>query len=1037
MQPLDLLNLITVLEQASRGPTSTPTNNDNSYKLAENQLTEWETQANFHYLLQTVYLDLSLPLQIRWLAIIKFKNGIERYWRSSRDFAISSEEKRLIRLRVFELIDERNKQLVIQNAQAIARICRLDFPLEWPSLFEDFEKILQVNAALNETQGGDENNIKVYNLLVIFNQIIKVLASVRIGRVKPALQSKIPTITPLLVRIYVKYSNEWITDMDFTDFSVMEIGYLSLKVLRRLIVDIYDNFQESPEVREFLNLSIQHFQHLSVNYQENEILTKYVKCFSKIYYLLIKGDNLFGFVQLESCREILFTLWRLLQEKAQVIYANDSDESEENNVWEFIGIKSLLIFKQVIHVLFKNQSKTTTITLKSKSRAGDKPKIELALQQLRTGIFTEQFVKQFTDLLINYYIKLRPVDLESWTTEPEEWTNESMNDNYEYQIRQCAENFFQDLMICFQELLVPYLLNKIENELSNYQESNVENILFKDSIFTIFQLSANAIYQAIDFNTLFRSFCLPEAFKDDLMEYKILKRRLCLLVKEWYSLEILSDENISAIYQMVWQFLDQGNAHNDKVVKITALQLFDSMITGYELKKELLKPEFLSAMVQRITGSLIDDMELVETKNFLLRVVSDIVSLSSLLSEEDLLGLLALVTRYWDQFNDENELILKTTLLRILTNLNKSLGDNCYKSFDVSLPLIKLCCSESNPQWFSILSEDGFGLWLVLLQNFPANRTLDAGGSSLLANLNELYIDALLSQTEILPLILEILRSYTLLIPDYFTVRNEVAMKVFQILAGYIQNMRDDSYELVLSIVETLLVSCYADELRFEGFCQLLVDSGFLSKFTQMTIDENQADLVISKNLLIFARVAYYKPEFLLEFFKFYSSSTDPASDCDRFITKFLDIWYVKLDENISSPRHRKIMLLGLTKLFNIGVFHNLKILLTLLTLHFEEVNESQMANNNIEEYYAEYNFTFQYNDDDYSLMENGEYQRFISMIRANDPVINVNMKDFVKLGLQGLMEFKFQGDLQALKDLLIANSDQNTFDNFHYFLNL
>lgn len=1004
---LDLQSLLNVLELANGSERGS------SQKLAENQLTTWETQPNFHFLLQSIYIDLSLPLQIRWLAIIKFKNGIERYWRSSRQYAISKEEKQLIRSRVFELIDEPNKQLSIQNAQAISRICRLDFPLEWPTLFEDFQKILQGALA-------SENSVKIYNMLLILNQIIKILASVRIGRIKPALQSKIPIITPLLIQVYIKFSNEWITDMDLTDFSTMEIGYLSLKVLRRLIVDIYDTFHEAHEVTDFLNLSIQHFQHLVVNYQEHEILTKYVRCFSKIYYLLVK-NNFLSFAQLSSSTEILITLWKLLQEKAEVIYNNDSEESEENNIWEFLAIKAVLIYKNLIFLLFKNYTKTITI----KSRHMDKTRIEHSLTRIRTTIFTESFVKQLTDLLINYYIKLRPVDLESWVTEPEEWTNDEVNENYEFQIRQCAENFFQDLMICFKELLVPYILNKIHNEMTQYDESNINNILFKDSIFTIFQLSANAIYNVIDFNELFPNFFLLEAYKNDLMEYKILKRRLCLLVKEWYSLDsILNNSNVEAVYNMLLNFLDDTNPNNDKVVKITALQLFDSMITGYELKKELINSELLVQFVKLTTG-LIDQMELIETKNFLFKTISNVILLNCL-AEQQLLSFLQLVTKYWDRYNNDNELILKGSLLRILTNLNKALNDSCYQTFEVTLPLIEVCCSEKS-EYFSILSEDGFELWLTILQNYPTNRPLE---SSLVGNLNDLYIDALLNQTEILPLVLEILKSYSLLIPDYFQFINEIPLKVFEILAGYIRNMRDDSYELVLSIVETLIVSSYNNEQQFEGLLKLFIDSQFLAKFTQMTVDETQADLIISKNLLIFARLAYFKPEYFVQFLKFYQPEA-----ADLFITKFLDIWYVKLDENISSPRHRKIMLLGLMKLTSLGIFHNLKILLNLLTLHFEEVNEAKMEQS-LEAYYGEYDFTFQYNED-YSLKENGEYQRFMSVIRNNDPVNNLNMKSFVKNVMEELLVAQFQGDVGALQKTLVENSDQNIVDNFQYFLNM
>lgn len=32
---------------------------------------------------QTVFIDKSLPLEVRYLAIIQFKNGIDKYWRKT------------------------------------------------------------------------------------------------------------------------------------------------------------------------------------------------------------------------------------------------------------------------------------------------------------------------------------------------------------------------------------------------------------------------------------------------------------------------------------------------------------------------------------------------------------------------------------------------------------------------------------------------------------------------------------------------------------------------------------------------------------------------------------------------------------------------------------------------------------------------------------------------------------------------------------------------------------------------------------------
>lgn len=50
-------------------------------KPAEQQLKEWETQPGFYSILQAIFSNHSIDVNVRWLAVLYFKNGIDRYWR--------------------------------------------------------------------------------------------------------------------------------------------------------------------------------------------------------------------------------------------------------------------------------------------------------------------------------------------------------------------------------------------------------------------------------------------------------------------------------------------------------------------------------------------------------------------------------------------------------------------------------------------------------------------------------------------------------------------------------------------------------------------------------------------------------------------------------------------------------------------------------------------------------------------------------------------------------------------------------------------
>ena len=52
-------------------------------QVGTQQLQRWETEKGFYSLLQDVFLDRRLPFDMRYLAIIQLKNGIDKYWRKT------------------------------------------------------------------------------------------------------------------------------------------------------------------------------------------------------------------------------------------------------------------------------------------------------------------------------------------------------------------------------------------------------------------------------------------------------------------------------------------------------------------------------------------------------------------------------------------------------------------------------------------------------------------------------------------------------------------------------------------------------------------------------------------------------------------------------------------------------------------------------------------------------------------------------------------------------------------------------------------
>ena len=123
--PLNTQTLFQVLVSAS---SSDP----HQIQTGTKQLQNWEKSPGFYSGLQSLYIDHSLPLELRYLSIIQLKNAVDKYWRKTATNAVSKEEKELIRSRSLEsVLTEPDARLALQSSLFIAKIVRSEFPRDW------------------------------------------------------------------------------------------------------------------------------------------------------------------------------------------------------------------------------------------------------------------------------------------------------------------------------------------------------------------------------------------------------------------------------------------------------------------------------------------------------------------------------------------------------------------------------------------------------------------------------------------------------------------------------------------------------------------------------------------------------------------------------------------------------------------------------------------------------------------------------------------------------------------------------------------
>lgn len=948
---VDLVNALTIANESERSVRQ---------QQAEQQLKVWETEPGYHFLLQDIYLNTELPLQVRWLAIICFKNGVEKYWRSSRQNSISREEKSQIKSRIFDLLKEKNNQLSIQNAHSIARIVRFDFPSEWPLLFDDIAKNLE------EFVFNENDLVSTNNLLIILNQVIKSVSMVRIGRARHAMQSKAPIIVPVLLKLYIKFFQAWTSSLDLT---LMEVCYLCLKNLRRIIPEGFEQPHKNHDIVEFLKLTVAHLQGLIMEHGKysSDLLERYVKSYSKLYATLI-NTNPTSFILLPCSSDIMSTFLSLLEQKAENIY----NSTEENDFWEVLAIKGFTILKRLITYIYRKGA----ITLKQRN---DRDEVNNAINKLSNEFFTPAVVQHLCDLIINWYLRLRPSDLESWLLEPEEWCNEELSTSWEYQVRPCAENFYQDLIHFFKDLLSDFILNKISNGVMN--NNSVNDILVKDATLCTFQLSATSIANNVDFNRLLGEVFIPEGLKNDQVENKIIKRRICLVINEWVSIDCSRESRVE-IYRLLFNFLQPDNKINDKVVKLTTIQTLRTVVDDWDFNKQDFQP-FLNDFIS-LSISTLQEMEFTESKLYILNTLAVLIErCNPLIDHQTLMSILAIVPNHWNNTSQHSEdNILKTSLLRILKNLVAALNEHSPETYSITLPLIRNCVTE-NAEFYTLLSEDGYELWLATLQYLPVTKIHEQE----LMELFDLVQPGLINSTEILPVILSILRSYSFISPSLFT--TEVGSAIFRTLSGYLSNMRDDAFAIFIAMMDILFLQLCNDELLVKN----LINSGLFNEMINYVLDENQSIVSANKILLVISRLPFKSSEV---FFRILSHLSIDS-------VKFLETWLQYYKSN-GNPRNKKINLLAFLSMAEYAVINNYPVLPAKFGeicqntfLFLEEVNEDVHGSCSAYSQNLAYEDIDDYKYLDHDIKPHGEKKRYQSLLDTDDPLFKVNLKEYLR----------------------------------------
>lgn len=919
------------------------------------QLQQWETRDGYYSLLQTVFIDKSLPTEVRYLAVILLKIGIDKYWRKTATNAVSKEDRVTIRSRLLESgINEADARLALQNALVIAKIVRFEYPNDWP------DAITNLIAILRASVNPDANRIHLPRALLILLHVIKELATGRLQRTRTSLQAVTPEIFHVLGRVYLDKVQQWQTflhsggDDEGGAQDAIEISLLAIKVIRRLIIAGYPFPNRDKDVQEFWRVIHNQFGELLplASSEDSPLAAPILKLIQKHLVQLAKlhldmaKTHPAAFVLLPDSLGLVRAYWGLIvkfgesfgSKVASTSTQNGIDDDEDKNekpLMEQLSLRGLLLIRACLKMVFN-----PTQTFKYRH---DEEKVERtqSIAAIKTHLLSQDFVREMMEVVVTRFFVLRESDLREWEEDPEEWerTQEGSEETYEFSVRPCSEKLFLDLAINYKTLIAGPLLQVFHRVASPENE----DILLKDSVYTAIGLAAAVINSQVDFDAFLRDTLTLEIQKRK-PGFNILRRRIAILIGQWITIKV-SDDGRRLAYQIFANLLDKSDPMNDEVVRITAGRHFKNVADDWEFKAEPFL-EYAPATLDRLMA-LIEEVTVSETKLALLNTISSIVERLEHRITPYADQIVSLLPPLWEQSGEEH--LLKQAILTILARLISAMKTESGKYHSLVFPIIRGAVQPDSETAVYLL-DDALDLWHALLEQTPDN-----GASPDLLSLTEFLPSILTLGTDALRKAIEIIESYVLLSPS--TILSDAFRKSFlDESAALMGSVKPEANGYLSNLIEMICraaqglggeegVRVLVGDMINEGlFPRLLQKDGLRGSWVahQTTgpraIDSLIDGIVETDYFSVLARILLASPATFLEAVR-QMNAADSNYNLEVEMKWLLEEWFSHF-ENIGDPGRRKLMCLALTRLLETGAPWILGKLQDLMTVWTDVVSE-------------------------------------------------------------------------------------------------
>lgn len=855
---MDIQSASSVVLQALTQATSQDTT---VLKPAEEQLRQWETQPGFYSVLLSIFNNHLLDVNVRWLAVLYFKNGIDRYWRRVAPHALSEEEKSSLRAGLITNFNEPINQIATQIAVLIAKVARLDCPRQWPELIPILLESVKVQDSLQQ-----------HRALLTFYHVTKTLASKRLAVDRRLFQDLASSIYSFACSLWNHHTDTFLQQIyagdQQTALSSLERTLLSLKVLRKLTVHGFIEPNNNMEVMGFLNAAF-------------ERLKQFLECCRQVgpgslcREKLEKTIILYTKVLLDFLEYHPWPFIPLIQRSLEFAVSYVFTKAGEGVVFERFIVQCMNLIKMIV----KNDAYKP-----AKNIEDSKPE-SLEAYKIKTAFFTHQTLTEIGRRLVSKYFLLTEEELTMWEEDPESFAvEETGGDSWKYSLRPCTEVLFLDVFHNYSQTLTPVLLEMVQNLQG---PSNVEDpvqMLMKDAVYNAVGLAAYELFDNVDFDQWFKNQLLGE-LQVNHNRYKLIRRRVIWLIGQWISVKF-KPELRPLLYEVILSLMQDP----DLVVRIETATTLKLAVDDFEFRTEQFLPYLES--IFGLLFQLLQQVNECDTKMQVLHVISCVIERVSIQIRPYVGCLVQYLPLLWKQSVEHN--MLRCAILTTLIHLVQGLGAESKNLYPFLLPVIQLSTDVSQPPHVYLL-EDGLELWLVTLENSSAitpellrifqnmSALLELSSENVRTCFQIISAYIYLSATDFLQNYAEALcRSFCELLKDITTEGQVQVLKVVEIAVKVSPMLSSHMFQPLLpsvirGIVEgeryPVVMSTY---LGVTGRI-LLQNSGFFTLLlTQMAAEFNQ--------------------------------------EADQLLGSMIEMWVDRMD-NITQPERRKLSALALLSL--------------------------------------------------------------------------------------------------------------------------